>query len=188
MVDQRLLIALCLLSACGRCDERAVMVASPSASASQSARAPTAPLPPGPWQEAEDDELAAQRLGLMHEARVLLRVARDHPSHAAAALRALSHAVDAELALAGLALLARSSDALRTLSLATLVALSRRRPLDERLDPDGIAQCMRALDAMSRDRAIDAPSRALAVSALRGFARAGFVDPAAITTELDPPP
>jgi hypothetical protein len=186
-----LIAASLWLLGCARCDAPATDA--PAASATPDAgldagppRAPVA-LPAGPWAEAESDELAAVRLATDHDAALLLRVAREHPDQAEAAIRALAHASDGELALLGLAEIARDAPARRSSALAALLALSRRPAMGvERLDPDGIRGCIALLHSMSRDGSWPAAQRALAVSALRGFARAGWLDPRTITTELDP--
>jgi hypothetical protein len=107
-------------------------------------------------------------------------------SAASGALAALAFASDGELVLAQLGLLARERADRRAAALEAIVALARAPALGERYDPSAVRACSAHLDALSRDAALARPHRALAVSALRAFARHGWVDPSAITTELDP--
>jgi hypothetical protein len=184
-----LVVGLSLAAGCDGCTKpgKPAADAGPSADGglSSAAPVPTTTSSVGPWAAAAaGDELAAMRLAEIHTAPELVAIARGGPQ-ADAALVALRHANDAELALADLARLAtdtrRGEAALRT-----IVAIAARPTRHtEPLDPDGLATCIERLQTLSRDAQAPRPRRVLAVDALRGFARAGYVDAEGVTTELD---
>ena len=179
---------LCVAS-CQSCDapSRDGQDAGPVSSASVVAPRPTVVSSVGPWDEAAGgDELAAIRLAELHTAPELLAIARGGPQEDVA-LGALAHAQDAELALRGLCTLAR--DGIRGERVLGVIGAIAARPTrsTEPLDPDGLRACVEVLDAMSRDAQSSRGRRVLAVNALRGFARAGYVAFDRIVTELDSP-
>lgn len=133
------------------------------------------------------------RLSQLHDANVLFDVAKGKDKHADTALVALSHADDAELVVGAMALLAAAHAERRDKALDAIVAiaggpmdLGRGPPGSERLDPDSVAVCVETLQTMSRDPGVERYHRSKAISALRSLARHGWVDPASITTALDP--
>lgn len=174
------------VASCGSCDTAPAPVrdAGLPASASAPVPIPTTTSSVGPWAAASGgDELATLRLAELHTAPELLAIARGGPQ-ADVALRALTRSEDAELVLAGLVELARGARGERALE--TLVAIAARPPRStEPLDPDALRACIDGLDALSRDENAPRSRRVLAVNALRGFARAGYLDARRITTALD---
>jgi hypothetical protein len=179
---------------CGRCDTPAPgATPAPSLSVATRASAPVA-LPRGPWQEAADgDEAAAMRLSQLYDAPLLFEIAKGQGRHADTALWVLAHADDAELVVGAMAALAAAHADRRDKALDAIAAIAgsamdllRGPPGSERLDPDSVAVCVNTLQKMSRDSDVERAHRSKAVSALRSFARHGWVDPASITTALDP--
>ncbi len=144
----------------------------------------------GDWElAATGDALASARLAELHSAPVLWAVAAGNGVRARAALEALAHSVDGELVLMAMADAARRSPRRREAILAVILALASRAPRSgEPLDPPSLAHCIKQLDALSRDSAMPRRARVLAVSALRAFARGGYLDGGRITAELDPTP
>jgi len=181
---------LLALPACDGCEAPARPVATVTSAASVAEAAPSsAPAPAssqGPWaRAAEGDELALARLADLHSAERLAELAAGG-SQAEVALAALVYAADAQLAVDELAALA-SDEARGERALRVLLAIASRRPAQtEPLDPDSLRRCIDRLDALSRDPAVPRQRRALAVSVLRRYARAGYLDEARITTDLDP--
>lgn len=181
-----LLVAVTGSSACGSCEPPARPVdAVPSATAPPLAVAPTATSSAGPWGgAAAGDELALRRLAEIHTGPELMAIARGGPQ-AAPALAALAHAEDGELVLAELAVLARDPER-GAAALSVIVDLAARpNRAGEAADPDSLRRCIAALDALSRDSSVDRPRRVLAVNALRGFVRGGYLSADRVTTELD---
>ena len=174
---------LLLLAGCGQCE-------SPAPSPSDAgAVATTTELRSAEvrLQTSVDDELELHRLADQHPATELMDVVEAGEANADAALAALAHARDGELVLGRLGDLARELPQRRLRALRTILALASRPPADgERYDPSSLRHCIGVLHGISRDVRIVPATRALAVSALRAFARHGYLQDAAITTELDP--
>ena len=145
------------------------------------------------WLQARsDDPLEKTRLAMAVGAAELLAGAEDEDPVAATALAALPYADDAEIALGRLGELAldraspRSTARRRRVLEAILGIAGRPRRPVEALDPDGARRCGRAVVALAADPTLPREERALAVSAARALAEQGYVDRAAIPTDLDP--
>ncbi|HTN82713.1 MAG TPA: thiamine biosynthesis protein [Sorangium sp.] len=178
--------------ACRR--ERAPDASAPPSS-SAAAPASAAPRPPSPrltdprWRRAAgDDPLEQARLAEAEGASGLLAGLEDGGDIAAAALRALPYADDADLALGPLAARARAAppSSLPPL-LDALLGIAGRPPRQrEPLDPDGARAAAAALVELSGRRDVPAEQRAVAISAARALADKGLVDPRLIPGDLDP--
>jgi hypothetical protein len=153
--------------------------AAPSVDGARFARA-------GPWNDAaRGDPQAIARLAELHPAAELVGVIRHDRARRATALAAVAQTEDAAVAAGDLARLARG-DVDRRAMLEGLVAIARRPPSQsEPLAPSSMRSCIDTLEALSRDAAVARQDRALAVSALRAFARSGYLDAERITSELD---
>jgi hypothetical protein len=181
------LLALILVAGCdGGCGGHDRSVPSASAVASATAAPPRASAGElaGPWEAAAaGDRQALGRLTELHATRELLELARDAGDpRRDTAFAAIAVAPDAEVVLGELARLGRGDDR----ALATVLEVARRPPRGgEALDAESLARCLRELDALSRDAAAPRARRVTAVNALRAFARAGYLDEAGVTRELD---
>jgi hypothetical protein len=182
-----------LLPACGGCDGAPPPRAGHDAGRAPgavSAAAPAPRPPPDPRFERAraGDEIALGRLAEQLGADGLLPWVRVGGADGALALRAMEHAVDAELALGELASRAHAGPPLaeRRQLLRTILSIAGRRPEPvEALDPQSVALCIEHLQALSRDAASPRELRSLAVSALRALAHAGHLSHDAVTDELD---
>jgi hypothetical protein len=189
MADRRWLAAV--LVVCAACDPLPMRRAHPSVRASATARASASAAlsaAPGPPIDPEArDPLDLMRIAESHRAAELFGIAESRLPERTAALLSLRYADDVELVLGRLAELAadRRRDDRRDLLAVLRDVAYRRRDAREPLDPDSLAKCIAALDGIARDAKDDSAVRALATSALHGFARAGVVAEAAIAT-LEP--
>jgi len=142
------------------------------------------------WQRARgDDPLERARLAEAEGAARLVEALDDGGEVAATALLALPYADDADLALGPVsqrALAAKPADLAPLLQALLEIAGRPARPR-EPLDPEGARAAGEALLALARRRDLPRDLRALAVSGARALAARGYVDPAAIPADLDPP-
>jgi hypothetical protein len=104
-----------------------------------------------------------------------------------AALHALPHADDAELALRRLGEIALQTDGATQLDVVDVVELIAARPIRqaEVLDADGARECSKALLEIARKSGAGPQTRAKAISALRHMVDWLVVDPKQIPTDLD---
>jgi hypothetical protein len=175
---------------CRGCEGEGPRPGEPAPPASPAPQAPPPSATAGPWQRAaRGDALALGRLAELHGAAELWAVASQPSERAVAALAALVRSPDAERVLGEMAESAQRSTTGREAILGAILQVAARPPRQgEPLDPPSLGRCIAALDVLSRDRAVERRSRALAVSALRAFARAGYVGSGTVTRELDPRP
>lgn len=157
-----------------------------SSSASVSASAVSEPRTFGPlWERAASsaDEADLARLALDEGASGLLS-AIDDPSRGRAAMRALVHAPDRDLAIGPLAARVRADGGDAALAAEALGAVLALPGSDrERLDPDGERQAVRDLLSVANDRKRPIEIRARAAGALRKLAERGLM-PAAEIPEI----
>jgi hypothetical protein len=104
-----------------------------------------------------------------------------------AALHALPHADDAELALRRLSEIALQTDGVTQLDVVDVIERITARPVRqaEVLDVEGARGCAKALLEIARKSGAKKETRARAVSALRHMADWLVVDPKQIPTDLD---
>lgn len=161
-----------------------------TAGASNVERAPSPRLSDPLWIQAKDeDPLERARLAEIVGASGLLLGLEDGGAIAETALASLPYADDAEIALRRLGELALAADA-RGLDplLAAILEIAGRPPKDrEALDAEGARACGEAVVSIASRASLDRALRARAVSAARALAAKGYVDPARIPSDLDPP-
>jgi hypothetical protein len=192
--------ALALVAAQGACGGGAGASASGSARGAASAPAPRASVLVGASASAQaagprDDDpvvleaasLEPEALRALVEARTaeeLVSVVRRRGPGRPIALAALPHARDAELALEPLTTLAGSDPDKTALLEAVRAIASSLARATEPLDLDGRRRAHAALEALSRDRTLDAEARALAHAAARELAARGSGAPSEPPAEL----
>jgi len=170
---------LLAVAACG--DEPKPSAGAPSTTTSAATTAP-APMPPppygpGPWTRASAGDVQAhRRLAELYDGQRLGAWAK-RGARAGIALEALVYAEDAELAFGALAEILETQEARRIAVLDVVYRLALRPPRQtEALDPPGLARLLDQLKQLA-SHAPAGPVRTRAVSAWRGFARAGYVGP-----------
>lgn len=177
-------VAVLLIAACD--DKPGTKHEEPQAETSASAMVPVTPVVSTGTDLS--DRLALRRLAEQHGATSLYRMVTGGGASARVALAALAEADDAQLIVGDLARrAAEGAPAARRATLEVLLRIASRPPLQaEPLAPDSLARCFKQLDALSRDRTAANADRALAVSALRAFSRAGYYDEQRVLKDLDP--
>jgi hypothetical protein len=128
------------------------------------------------------------RIAESHRPAALFALVEARRPEGTAALLALAHADDVDLVLGRMAALGADRErADRAEILTVLRDVSYRRPTTkEPVDPTSIAACLASLTRIAQDATDEPALRAIAASALHGFARAERLDPAAIPLVADP--